>query len=289
MGNHIIAHSTLKLKIKNMRFDLPYNENKTDKLSSIKFRLFMAPLSAVDIDNFPKGIGPNGATINTNVLMPNQVYHFIDARVNSINPNTAPGDSPEKGVLTLSPIIEGISKASLSWFYDNLGKRVIAIWERCEDGQKFIGGNPCSAGLQIGFASIGSQDEGYDGIALTLTGGQCTEPFYFYDGDIPREAPFIVTLGGGTTFALQAASQYLMTDNIASVTLTDITGVTNADIGRIIELQGAGVNFPTIIKSSDKFILNNGLQFSASVGHLISFQIVKTGDETYTFHEVFRS
>jgi len=262
-------------------FDINDQPGKT-KQPTLKNRLYLALLSDVDIDNWPASLG---ATINTNVLLPNKTYKYIDALTGTINANAAPGESPYTGKLTLTPTIEGLSKTTLDWLYQNLGQRVIAIWERCSDGQKFIGGSPCSSGLSVKFTSVGALDGGIAGIAVSLEGGDCPEPFFFYDGDVPRSAPVPVS---GSTFALQAASEYLISDNAGPTTLTDITGVTDADIGRIIQLQGAGVTNPTTIASSAKFILQNGLSFSAAVGNSISFQITKTGTSTYAFYEVIR-
>jgi hypothetical protein len=255
------------------------------KSPTLKNRLFLAALSDVDIDNWPLAAA---ATISTNVLLPNKTFKFIDALTNTINANAQPGESPYTGKLTLTPTLEGLSKITLDWVYKNVGSRVIAIWERCADGQKFIGGTPCSSGLTVKYTSIGALDGGIAGIALSLEGGDCPDPFYFYDGPIPRTAPVPVTVAAGV-FELTDASQYLITDNSGPTTLTDITGVTDPDVGRIIELQGAGVNNPTTIASSAKFILQNGLSFSALVGSSIHLQITKTGGNAYAFYEVLRS
>lgn len=273
-------------KIKNMLTDLPKDQNKNAKISSLKFRLYLALLIDVLVDDFPKAIG---ATISTNPLQVGKTWKFLDCKINTMKPSTEPGESPYTGKLKLTPIIEGISKQTLAWLYENLGQDVIVIWERCSDGQKFIGGSPCSGGMAVKFASIGSQEGNIEGIALSLEGGECPEPFWFYDGPIIREEPQIVALDAGTSFPLTDKSQYTMTDNAAAKVLSDITGVTDADVGRVVELVGAGINFPTTISSSAKFILQNGLAFSASLGKTISFVITKTGAGGYAFYEVFRT
>lgn len=268
-----------------MLFDLPKNTDNKSKLSTLKFRLYLALLSDVDVDNFPKAVG---ATIGTNVLLPGKTWKYLDVLAKSIKPNASAGESPITGKLKLTPVIEGISKQSLAWVYDNIGQDVVVVWERCSDGQKFLGGSPCSGGLAVKLESIGAQDGGVDGIALSFEGGDCPEPFWFYDAPLLREDPQVVTLGAGTTFPLATKAQYTMTDNAGAKTLSDITGVTNADVGRVIELVGAGVNFPTQIAASEKFILSNGLAFSAKVGSNISFYITKTATG-FAFYEVHRS
>ncbi len=265
--------------------DLPQNNNQNDKVSTIKFRLYLAELSDVNIDNFPK---PEGATILTNPLLPNRHFSFIDCKTDSIKPETSVGESPLTGKIKIPVMLEGISRQTLAWVNENAGKRVIAVWERCSDGQKFIAGSPCSGGLLIKLNKIGTLDGGVDGVALDLEGGDCPEPFSFYDGEIVRETPEVITLGNKTTFELTSKTQYTMTDNSTGKTLVNITDVSDADVGRIIELVGAGVNNPTFIESSDKFILKNGVSFLAEVGTSISFQITKTHGK-YAFYEVYRS
>jgi hypothetical protein len=213
--------------------DLLKNQNNSDKAPKMKFRLFLADLNDVDIDNFPV---PVNATIQTNPLKPGKVFHYLDVQTSAMNPNAAPGDSPFGGKLTLTPSIEGISKATLTWIYANVGRDCLAVWERCSDRARFIGGSPCSDGVRVKYTNIGNLDGGIMGIALSLEGGECPEPFWFYEGEIPQEAPAPVSLASGTTFALAPAQRYLMQDNAAAKTLSDITGITDADAGRIIEI-----------------------------------------------------
>ena len=159
-------------------------QDKNSKLSTPKFRLYLVLLKDVDIENWPV---PVDATITTTVLKPGKKWNYIDSTTDSINPSAAPGESPLTGVLTLTPFMEGISKKSLQWIWDNNGEDCIAVWERCADKQKFIGGSPCSTGLRISYTNIGAGDGGIAGIALQLQGKQCPEPFYFYDGPLEVE------------------------------------------------------------------------------------------------------
>lgn len=264
--------------------DLKQSTDNASKTSTLKFRLFMAEMDDVDVDNYPKAVN---ATISTNPLLPGKTFKFLDVNPENVKPNAAPGESPITSKLTLTPIIEGISKATLAWVYENVGKRVLVVWERCADGQRFIGGSPCSNGLQIKLTSIGAQDGGMSGIALSLEGGECPEPFCFYDGEIPTEAPTAVTITEGA-FALGTGAAYILPDNDADTELTGITGVTDGDIGRVIELRGAGITHPTTIAQSATFALANGVTYVASFGTSIFLQITKVAS-AYVFAEVHRA
>lgn len=161
--------------------NLKRNQSNDAKSVTMKYRMWLADFDDVDVDNFPQA---EKATIKDNPLKEGKKFVYLDAKFGSVVPNAAPGESPFSGKLTISPIIEGITPESLDWIYKNQGKQVIAIWERCSDGQKFIGGTPCSGGLTIKYQSIGTQDGGINGIALTLEGGECPDPFYFYSGNL---------------------------------------------------------------------------------------------------------
>jgi hypothetical protein len=148
------------------------------KIGNPKFRLYLADFNDVDVESWPV---PADATIDENVLKTGKKWKYLDATSASIKPVTSPGESPYTGRITLTPLIEGVSPASLQWVYDNAGKNVVAVWERCKDGTKFIAGTPCSNGLLLTYNSIGAQDGGVYGISLQLQGEECSEPFYVYD------------------------------------------------------------------------------------------------------------
>lgn len=258
-------------------------QDKNSKSAGLTYRLYLQKMDYVDVEGFPKAVE---ATISTNVLKPGINYIYLDAAPNSIKPNTEPGQAPTDQQLTVTASIEGLSKKSLSWFYELNGERVIMIWERCSDGQRFIAGSPCSGGLLLS-GNITTLENGLMGITLTFTGGECPEPIWFYDGPLPREAAEIVA-ANATTFALSDKNQYQLSDNTADTTLTDITNITDSDIGRIFEVLGSGSNNPTKIASSSKFLLRNDIDFLANQNSSITFLIVKAGADL-AFLEMHRA
>lgn len=264
-------------------FDLPAINGNLEKSTLLKFRLWVADLNDVDVDNWPKAVN---ATISTNVLKAGKTFKYLDVKADSVKPNAAPGDSPFGGKLTLTPIFEGISKAALAWIYENAGKDVIVIWVRCSDNVRFIGGSPCSNGLRVKYTAIGAQDGGVNGIAMSFEGGECPEPFCFYEGEIPVEEPQALTVEDGEV-TVNAKPAYILTDNAEDTALTGINGITDNDLGRVLEFRGAGVAHPTTISNSATFILSNGVAFNATVGASIFLLVGKSG-ANYTFTEVLR-
>lgn len=258
--------------------------DKNAKLGALRYRMYLALMTSVNIDNFPKAIN---ATISSNVLLPGEVFKHFDAMVNTIKPNVQPGQIPTNGKITLTPFIDGLSKQTLQWAYDNAGQDFLVVWERCSDNQRFIAGDPCSGGLKLTYTAIGELEGGTTGIATAFTGGECPEPFWFYDGPIPLNPPVYVP-ADATTFALTDSSQYQLTDNTSPKVLSDITGVTDSHVGRVFEIIGAGSTNATKISPNTKFMLNKGLDFVASAGSRISFYVMKTGTSSYVFVEVNR-
>jgi len=71
--------------------------------------------------------------------------------------------------------------------------------------------------------------------------------------------------------------------------LDNISNITDEDVGRIIEIIGGGINFPTIINPSANFILRNGVDWIGTQGSRITFQIVKTGPAAFALFELNRA
>ncbi len=134
-------------------------------------------MSSVKLDDFPSSVL---GTVYTNPLLPGKSFNYIDAKAGTIKPETNAGESPATGKLKIPVLLEDLSKETLSWIYEIQDERVIAVWERCADGQKFLAGSPCSGGLAIKLDKMALTD----GIAFILEGGECPEPFWFYDGEL---------------------------------------------------------------------------------------------------------
>jgi len=190
--------------------------------------------------------------------------------------------------LTVTAQLEGVSRRTLQFLSELNGERVILFWENCDTGERYIAGSPCSGCMLVVVTSIGRQDDGFNGVILEFRGGQCPNPFYFYEGPIILDTPQLVA-SNATTFALTAAYQYQLVENTSATVLTDISGITDDEVGRIIEIIGGGINFPTAINPGAKFILRNGVAWSGTQGSRISLLIVKTGPSTYAFFELNRA
>ena len=263
--------------------NIPRNA-KESALASLKYRMYYARVrDEVDMESWP---APINATMFNVPMLPGKVMHYIDCRVNSIRPNAASaGEVAPQGELTVTAEIDGISKALLAFLFGNNGEDMVIIWEHCATKQKFIAGSPCS-GLIMTYTRLGS-DENSTGATLQFR-GQCPDPFNFFDGEVPLEDPQVIA-ADATTIALSAKAHYRVSENTITTVITDITGVDDADVNRIIEVIGNGSTNATTIAASSKFILKSGATFVAADGARIAFQVVKVGAGAYAFYEVSRS
>lgn len=263
--------------------NIPRNLKETAS-PSIKYRIWFARVrDEVDMDNWPV---PENVTINSVPMVDGKVMHYIDCAVKSVKTNVVSvGDIAPEGELTMTATIDGLSKALLAFLFGNNGEDMVVIWEHCETKQKFIAGSPCS-GLKFTFTKIGT-DENSTGAGLQWK-GQCPDPFNYFDGEIPVEAPTVVAVDA-TTIALGAKSAYKVSENTVATAISDITGVTDADVNRIIDVIGNGSTHASTIAASAKFILRSGSTFVATDGAKITFQIVKVGVASYAFYELSRN
>lgn len=171
-----------------MLFNLP-KQDKNSKDLSLKYRVYLAPMTSVDVDNYPK---PEKATIKQKVLKADEKYNYLDGDARTLVMNVEPGENQFKGVPKVTIIIEGLTPDSLEYVYANAGEDFNMIVERCSDGQKFIMGDPCSGGMRMQYTSIGVLEGGNAGISVEFTGGQCNQPVLFYDAEfdvVADEAP----------------------------------------------------------------------------------------------------
>lgn len=105
----------------------------------------------------------------------------LECKPNTIVPAVNAGEAPTDGNGEIAGIVEGIDENTLQMAYENQGKEVIAIVERCSDGKKFLFANPCTGGMTFQYQSIGAQDGGIAGINFTLKGEDCPKPMVVYE------------------------------------------------------------------------------------------------------------
>ena len=105
----------------------------------------------------------------------------LECKPGTVVPIINAGEAPMDGKAEITAIVEGVDENTLQMAYENQGKEMIAIVERCSDGKKFLFANPCTGGMTFQYQSIGAQDGGTSGINFTLSGADCPEPMLVYE------------------------------------------------------------------------------------------------------------
>ena len=117
---------------------------KSSKVLSIKYRIHLALMRDVDIDNFPVALA---ATLANIPLLAGKKWHYLDCQQNSIKPLAASvGEVAPQGQLNINASVEGITKETLAYLYEINGEDVICVWENCQTGEKFVVHVPAASG-----------------------------------------------------------------------------------------------------------------------------------------------
>lgn len=183
------------------KFESLFEPNAT-KSANNSFRIWLALLSDCDVENWPS---TTDGTMLTSPLRAGKEWVNLDVTAKSVDPKvTKDNEADLEGFITLTPILEGISGKALQWIYDHNGLRVVCLYQRCSDGQRFLAGSPCSYGLLLTYTEIGAQDGGLTGIKLLLKGNKCIEPIYAASFPLsptpppgPEPEPVDITIRGG--------------------------------------------------------------------------------------------
>jgi hypothetical protein len=242
-----------------------------------------------DSQTFPPKVDRQRGTIP---LLSGETWHYIA----SVEDSPEPGSSGESGDMgptlknSLTFIVGGLGNQIMNLLEQGTGKGFYIVWEICSTGKRYIGGNGCKPMKLISFEGGAKKD----GTGWTLTfENQCGELWCEYIGNTPTVQPALVA-ADATDFAYSTGvNVYQVQDGtIAGVTITDITGITDADIGKVITLKGSGGEFPSEIDGiTGNFLLSSGETWVANNeagGRQIDFKVYKTGVDTYVFIEMSR-
>ncbi|MBR1929730.1 MAG: hypothetical protein IJ834_08405 [Paludibacteraceae bacterium] len=102
----------------------------------------------------------------------------LGCKAASVVPTVEAGETPLTEKATVAAVLDGAEAKTVQAVRRMRGSRVIVVWKRCIDGRMFLAGTPCSDGMRMRVTSIGAQDGGENGIALSFEGGECPESYF---------------------------------------------------------------------------------------------------------------
>lgn len=260
----------------------PINQYKTGK--QVKARMwFIEAAQFDDSQPFPSRINRQIGNIP---LKNGEYWHYIDAVLDSPEPKWSGqmGDVAATIKNELSYILGGMSDDVFDHLERGIGRGFYIVWQVCATGDYFIAGNACKPVRMTKFDGASDKDKTATTVTFEV---DCGEIYSKYIGNTPSQ-PAAVVVADATTFVLTANSQYQLSSGIATAAaINAITGITDADVNRIITVLGSGGNHPsTISNTAVEFLLVAGAAWTSNAGSQISFKIFKDGAASYKFVEV---
>lgn len=259
----------------------PSNEYKVGK--AVKAKMWV--ISEDQWDDTQAFPARNGRERGNIPLINGEYWHYIKAVLDSPEPKSTAEEGEISSTITneLKFVVGGMDDSLLDLLETGIGRGFFVVWEICSTGKKYLGGNGCKPLKLTNFEG----GPGKDNTAWTLTfKNQCGEVWTTYVGNTPTEAADVVA-ADATTIPLTDNPQYQLTDgSVAAVDITGFTGVTDADINRVVTILGSGGDYPSTISSGSDFLLIEGEQWEALENTQISFKIFKDGAATYKFVEI---
>lgn len=259
----------------------PPNEEKVGK--QVKAKLWL--LSEDQYDDTQAFPSRSGREVGNIPLKAGETWHYIESVIDSPEPKwtAEAGEIASQITNNLTFVIGGMSDATFNLLETGLTKGFFVVWEVCSTGEKFLGGNGCKPLKLMSFDGGATKDNTSTSVVFE---NQCGHIYSKYVGNMPTLSPETVA-ADATSIALTDNPRYQLTDgSAAAADITAVTGVSDADVNRVITILGSGGTYPSTISSGGSFLLVNGEQWTANTNSQISFKIFKEGAGTYTFIEV---
>lgn len=260
----------------------PANTQKAGK--QVKAKMWFIEKDQVDdSQTFPARSGRQIANIP---LKAGEYWHYIDSVLDSPEPKWSGqmGDVAATIKNELSFMLGGMSDEVFDLLEKGIGRGFYIVWQVCATGEYFLSGNACKPVRMTKFEGASDKDKTATSVTFDV---ECGEVWSKYVGNTPS-APAATIAANATSVGLTSAQQYQLTSGSASAAaITAISGVTDADVNRVITLLGSGGAYPsTIAVAATAFLLIGGATWAANTGKQISFKIFKSGTSTYSFVEV---
>lgn len=232
---------------------------------------------------FPARVGREVGNIP---LKAGEYWHYIKT-VSITNPEISiAGNMGDVGA-TLSNevtgVLGGINDEILNLVEQHTGRGFYLVAQVCATGKQYLFGDGCKPMI------LQAPEGGFKADATSVSLKWMNEGaflFATYTGNTPSQAPDDIA-SDATTLAISSNSGYLIGTGAAGTGIISSSGLTDADLNRIITVFGSGVGS---IKqdAAGHFLLVEEAEWAASVGAQISFKIFKQSGE-YKLIEVVGS
>lgn len=240
--------------------------------NQVSDRIYLVEVNQLDLLN-PWTYNEASFAVSSLNLKPGEYMHYAEVISDSFDDVSTgeKGDITVDMTNTITILLGGESVQLRKFLQEKAGCRFLIIYEYALTGQKRIMGHPKKAMIFKKF----ERKNGKEGIYATITfESKAFDQPKNYEGAIILESPATL-VADATSFAISGNDRYsTAANNTTDTTLATVSGLAEADWGRIVELNGTGGEFPTRVADNTVFVLVNGQTWTGKAGSKLVLKVV---------------
>ncbi len=239
--------------------------------NQISARVYLVEISQLNISN-PWAYNSATFTVTSLSMKPGEYMHYFTAIDDTLDDLSAgeKGEISFENTNTFSFIMGGNKTKLRQFMEEKAGGRFLVIYEEVLSDSKIILGSPKKPMILKKFERKNGKEGKY--VTFTFENKSFDQPKNF-TGNIVTEDPATLIVDS-TILAISSKDRYNTAANTAPTTLATVSGLAEADWGRVIDIIGVGGDDPTKIAESSVFVLINGQEWTGNAGSRISFKIL---------------
>ncbi len=241
--------------------------------NAIGYKVWLIPVSDID-DTVPFPTVNVNREVASIPLKSGKFMHYFEAHV---IPTFISNGTKEANAVTITgtntfTVIMGGNRAELLNFIENYaGTKFVIIFQECESGIMQGIGNPCKPVVLSTYENKNDADS--RSVTFTFTQITIQQP-WTYIGSIITQDPVTVPAGTTTLPVVAGNNRYILPDgSSATYAINAISGITAADIGRVITVIGDGAANAATVADGDPFLLVDGATWTASKGKELHLKV----------------
>lgn len=241
--------------------------------SAIGDKIYPIPIQDID-DNVPF------PTVNENrevTTIPMKAGKFMHSFSTQSVPTFISSGTKDAGAIvangtnTFTAVMGGTRDELKNFVEDYFGLKFVIIFKHCESGKMYGIGNACKG---VVFSGYEYKDDA-DGRYLTMTFTQVTIQLpWTYIGAIVQQDPATNAADSTTLAVVTGNNRYIIPDGTAATyAINAVSGITAADVGRVITLIGDGEANAATVPDGGPFLLVDGATWTASKGSQLNLRV----------------
>ncbi|MFC4672105.1 hypothetical protein [Dysgonomonas termitidis] len=241
--------------------------------SAIGDKIYPIPVQDID-DSVPFPTVNANREVTTIPMLPGKFMHAFDTHSVPTFLSSGTKDAGAivaNGTNTFTAVMGGTRDELKNFVEDYFGLKFVIIFKHCESGNMYGIGNACKG---VVFSGYEYKDDA-DGQYLTMTFTQITIQLpWTYIGAIVQQNP-ATNAADSTTLAVVAGNnRYIIPDGTAATyAINAVSGITAADVGRVITLIGDGETYAATVPDGGPFLLVDGATWTASKGSQLNLKV----------------